>query len=339
MKNRTLIGIVCIVLAVVMVFAVTPLINKMSEPKTTVVRVTKDVARGAVLNPDMLEEVKISTNLRPNDASTYNNKNFAAADKYYTTCDMKAGDIVTSKKISTEANDINNTLNSLDGSHVAMSIKIGSNAAALTGKLESGDIVSLCITTRKNNVNVTTIPLAFKYVRVLTTTTSNGIDEDQIIKNDDGSYTMPSTITVLVTPRQAALLASYNASAIHFVLVHRGDEEVAEKYLAAEDEYLGSLENAAKESAKTMMSHLVSDDKAFNEYYEAHHDEFLAMMEKVFEQVFGMNIESQADTNIYDDSQAQQEAPSQETPSAEQPVENPQQETPIDEKPVDNEGE
>ena len=87
------------------------------------------------------------------------------------------------------------------------------------------------------------------------------------------------------------------------------------------------------------MSHLVSDDKAFNEYYEAHHDEFLAMMEKVFEQVFGMNIESQADTNIYDDSQAQQEAPSQETPSAEQPVENPQQETPIEEKPVDNEGE
>ena len=39
MKNRTVIGIVCIVLAVAVTFVVSPLVNNISDKKTEVIRV------------------------------------------------------------------------------------------------------------------------------------------------------------------------------------------------------------------------------------------------------------------------------------------------------------
>ena len=47
MKNRTLIGIVCIVLAVAVTFLVSPLVNRISEQKTDVIRFTKDISHGS----------------------------------------------------------------------------------------------------------------------------------------------------------------------------------------------------------------------------------------------------------------------------------------------------
>lgn len=49
MKNRTLIGIVCIILAVVIIFGVSPMINKMTEGKTEVVSFAKNISQGAAI--------------------------------------------------------------------------------------------------------------------------------------------------------------------------------------------------------------------------------------------------------------------------------------------------
>ena len=46
MKNRTIIGIVCIVLALILTFAIAPLVNKMAESKVDIVRMTSDVVQG-----------------------------------------------------------------------------------------------------------------------------------------------------------------------------------------------------------------------------------------------------------------------------------------------------
>lgn len=300
MKNRTLIGIVCIVVAVVMVFGVTPLINKMSEQKTTVVRLSSNVSKGAALKASDLEEIKMTNNILPEKAMT--SKEFLTTGTYYASVDMQKGDVLTLNKITSDANNVDTILSGLDGTQVAMSIKVDSFAAGLSGKLESGDIVSFCVTKDKK----TTIPLAFKYVRVLTTTTSGGVDEDQVKKKDDGSFALPATITVLVSPRQAALLASYKNDFVHVVLVSRGDEEKAAKYLEKENEYLDALEEAAMESAKKMLSgnpSIVSSDAAFNAYYEAHRAEFLSMMNTIFENVFGMNFDT-SDATIYEDAEA-----------------------------------
>ena len=46
MKNRTIIGIVCIVLALILTFAIAPLVNKMAESRVDIIRMKNDVIQG-----------------------------------------------------------------------------------------------------------------------------------------------------------------------------------------------------------------------------------------------------------------------------------------------------
>ena len=43
MKNRTIIGIVCMILAVAMTFAIAPVVNRLTSDTTTVVRLKQEV--------------------------------------------------------------------------------------------------------------------------------------------------------------------------------------------------------------------------------------------------------------------------------------------------------
>ena len=61
MKNRTIIGIICMIAAVAITFAAGPLVNRMTADTTTVLRLTEDVNQGAQLTEEHLEEVKINT--------------------------------------------------------------------------------------------------------------------------------------------------------------------------------------------------------------------------------------------------------------------------------------
>lgn len=86
---------------------------------------------------------------------------------------------------------------SLKGDKVAMSITINSFAGGLSGKLENGDIVSIYVT---DNDSHTEVPASLKYVKVITTTTSGGIDENDVVENEDGSFVcsrMSNLFTVL----------------------------------------------------------------------------------------------------------------------------------------------
>lgn len=117
-----------------------------------------------------------------------------------------------------------------------MSISIDSFAAGLSGKLQNGDIISLIVVTKDN---VAAIPGELKYVKVITTTTSEGIDQDSVIRNDDGSFEIPSTITVLVSPEQAKLIAQFESNCtINAALVYRGTADVAAQFILKQDEFL-----------------------------------------------------------------------------------------------------
>lgn len=87
------------------------------------------------------------------------------------------------------------------------------------------------------------------YVKVITSTTDDGIDKDELTQNEDGTYELPTTLTLLVTPAQAKLLVSYeNKCTIHADLVYRGDSKTAQKFLDAQDLY---LENYTDEKDNT----------------------------------------------------------------------------------------
>ena len=56
MKNRTVIGIVCIILAVAVTFVVSPIVNKISDQKTEVVRFVNNVSHGTQIKETDIEK-------------------------------------------------------------------------------------------------------------------------------------------------------------------------------------------------------------------------------------------------------------------------------------------
>ena len=238
MKNRTIIGIICMVLAVAITFLISPVVNNLTSDTTRVIRLAKDVKQGSPITDEDIEVVKVKTDTKPKGIIVRKNEVVGK----YAASNLFAGDYFTKAKLSGEANTADDVFASLDGSKIAVSVTIDTFAAGLSGKLQNGDIISLIVTPKGETESV--IPAELKYVKVVTTTTSGGIDNDSVVKNEDGSYELPSTITVLVNERQAKLLALYEKNAdMQVALVYRGDKKTANKFLAKQNEYFGGKVN------------------------------------------------------------------------------------------------
>ena len=66
-KNRTVIGVICILLALIICFAVTPLFNKAISDKTEIVRVVKPVKIGEEITADKVSVVEVGAYNLPED--------------------------------------------------------------------------------------------------------------------------------------------------------------------------------------------------------------------------------------------------------------------------------
>ena len=244
MKNRTIIGIVCIVLALVVTFAVAPLVNKLSDSRTDIVRLKNDIVQGHMIQESDIEVVTVGSTGLPTNIIT---KKEAVVGKF-AACDLKANTDLLQSMISDKSDSADDVFHTLDGKKQAISITISSFAGGLSGKLENGDIVSLVIF--ENETNKATIPGGLTYVKVITTTTAEGFDKDELTPNEDGTYELPTTLTLLVNPTQAKMLVEYeNRGVIHADLVYRGDSKTAQKFLDAQDLYFVML--AEKEDEET----------------------------------------------------------------------------------------
>ena len=104
----------------------------------------------------------------------------------------------------------------------------------------NGDIVRLIV---NKDDDGSFIPAELQYVKVITSTTAKGIDKDELIRNEDGSYELPTTLTLLVDTYQAKLLAEYeNNCKIHAVLVSRGNDELANEFIEKQNKILDEIE-------------------------------------------------------------------------------------------------
>lgn len=242
MKNRTVIGIICMLLAVAVTFGVAPMVNRMMGDTTTVIRLSADVKQGAQITAEQIETVEVKTDTLPAGIIAQKSE---VIGKYAVSA-LYAGDYFTAAKLTGESNSAEDVFASLDGSKVAVSITIDTFAAGLSGKLQNGDVISMIVTNKDSGSAV--IPAELKYIKVITTTTAGGVDKDSVIKNEDGSYELPSTVTVLVSTGQAKLLAKYEeSSAMQTALVYRGDNATAQQFLDKQDEYLKTAGGAANE--------------------------------------------------------------------------------------------
>ena len=234
-RNRTVIGVLCILLALIICFGVTPLFNRSASEKTEIVRVTKDIKEGDEITAEMVQTVEVGAYNLPQNLMT-DKKEVVGK---YATADLAAGDYILSSKLSAVPAAENAYLYNLDGKKQAISVTIKSFATGLSGKLESGDIVTVIVADYQGK-GETAIPPELQYVEVISVTASSGYDANTGEVVDEKE--LPSTVTLLVTTEQAKVLAELEQdSELHLALVYRGTPENAAKFIAAQDALIKEL--------------------------------------------------------------------------------------------------
>ncbi len=240
-KNRTVLGIICVILSLGICFGVAPMMNKSASEKTEIVRVKSPIKNGDEITADLIETAEVGSFGLPENVI----KDADTLVGSYALADFSVGDFILNDKISAEMQAENEYLYNLDGSKQAISVTIKSFAGGLSGKLESGDIVSVISADYKGS-GVTEIPKELQFVEVISVTADSGNDANQgnsSGSDEEESKELPSTVTVLVTPLQSKILAELECDGeIHLSLVYRGDAENCSEFLEKQAEILAQFE-------------------------------------------------------------------------------------------------
>lgn len=237
-KNRTVIGVLCIVLSLIICFAVTPLFNQSISEKTEIVRVVKPVKVGEEITAEKVKTVEVGGYNLPNDVV----KNLDTAIGKFASADLAPGDYIITSKIAEEPAAENAYLYNLNGEKQAISVSVKAFANGLSGKLQSGDIVSV-IAPDYRKQGATVIPAELQYVEVIAVTANSGYDANTGEQaEEDSEKELPGTVTLLVTPEQAKVLAELEADGkLHIALVYRGDKINAAAFITAQESVLLEL--------------------------------------------------------------------------------------------------
>lgn len=253
-KNRTVIGLLCIVLSLVICFVITPMFNRTISEKTEIVRVTRNIRIGDEITKDMVKLVEVGSYNLPESVV----RNIDEVIGKYASADMAPSDYIIRSKVAEEPAAENAYLYNLNGEKQAISVSVKAFANGLSGKLISGDIVSV-IAPDYRKQGSTIIPPELQYVEVIAVTANSGYDANTGERGDEETEKeLPGTVTLLVTPDQGRVLAELEADGkLHLSLVYRGTKENARKFVEAQEIMLEELypleseemeENTEKES-------------------------------------------------------------------------------------------
>ncbi|SCJ45126.1 Flp pilus assembly protein CpaB [uncultured Clostridium sp.] len=232
-RNRTTTGVIAIVIASTLCFVIAPIYNKSIQKPVNIVQVTSDIKRGEKLTSDNVKVVETIQKYAPSSAVSEKD-----AIGKYAVADMLKEDIVLQKKLSKNRLSEDKYLYGLNGHQQAISFTIKNFASGLSGKLETGDIISVIATTEDDNGNEKTYtPKELTYVKVLAVTNSEGKDKGE--KRIEDQKELPVTITVLANKQQAELIAKLEStSKMHVSLAFRGTEKEGLDYLNKQNSML-----------------------------------------------------------------------------------------------------
>lgn len=244
LKNRTVIGVICIVLSLIICFVVTPLFQKTMSEKKEIVRVVKPIRSGEEITADMVKTVEVGSCNLPEDVV----KQLDTVIGTFASADLAPGDYILASKIAEEPAAENAYLYHLTGEKQAISVTVKAFANGLSGKLKSGDIVSVIAPDYKKQ-GMTVIPAELQYVEVIAVTANSGYDANTGEELEEGAdRELPGTVTLLVTPEQSKVLAELEADGkLHLSLVYRGDAASAGQFIEAQEQVLEELYAPEKE--------------------------------------------------------------------------------------------
>lgn len=275
LRNRTVLGIACIVLSLIICFGLTPLFSRIVSEKVSVMQVTGDIQRGELITSNKVKRVEVGGYNLP--ASVIKSETNIIGK--YAKADLHVGDYILNTKISESPLVNYEYLTGFDGTQRAISVSVKSLAAGLSGKLKAGDIVSV-LATDFGDLRETISPEELKYVEVLAVTASNGLDTNEYKKDPkriESDKELPATITLKVSDAQANRLAEMEAKGkIHMVFVFRGERENAVKFLEEQERILHGndpyeLEDAELPEVTEDLNHVIEVESA-NELEEAEHE-------------------------------------------------------------------
>lgn len=236
-KNRIVLGLICIVVSLLICFGITRMFNDALKSKVTLVRVTKEIRTGEQITDKMVTSVEAGGYNLPSNV-IYKIEDVVGK---YANADLYKGDYILKSKLSDTPMLRNAYLNKLNGENRAISVSIKSFASGLSGKLEAGDIVSL-IAADVGSQRETLVYPELQYVEIIATTGSSGSDQNVQERGNGEEEELASTITVLASPEQSRLLAELEQTGkLHAALVFRGESTLAQKFLDEQASVLKEL--------------------------------------------------------------------------------------------------
>ena len=233
-KNRYVIGILCIIVALLIVFFVVPALQSSYQGEyVSAVRMKQSIEAGTQITTEMLETVKAPEKLVNggiSDASLAVGK-YAAADLY-------AGDFLTTQKLSGSIAEHSSFPAGTAKGKIVVSVTLPTLASGVSGYLLPGDVVTV-MALPKGSVNQSlgvepgmgetdlssaVIYPELQYIEVCMLTASDGSDASvEAQPDEDVKNSLPVTISFYATQEQALLLAELeNQSIIHLAFVARG---------------------------------------------------------------------------------------------------------------------
>jgi pilus assembly protein CpaB len=266
LRNRTVVGITCIVVALAICFGLTPMYNSAITAKTEVIRVSSDILKGEEITKDMLQVVEIGE---------YNLQDTVIRDEVeiigkYANSDIYKGDYLIAEKLSDGPLVNYAYLYDFDGTERAISVTIKTFAAGLSGKLEPGDIVTVMVSDYGERKETIT-PSELQYVQVLAVTASSGLDTEEYVPSEEDNYVedekeLPSTITLKVNAEQAKLLADLEIKGkIHAVFVYRGSEEHCDEFLDEQEQVLEEIRLQKEEEERLAEEERLRQEELLNQ--------------------------------------------------------------------------
>lgn len=120
LKNRTVVGVICILLSLLICFGLTPLFNQSVSQKAEIVRVVQPIRAGDEITESMVQIVEVGGYNLPEDVL----RQKESAVGKYATADLAVGDYIIPSKLSDAPAAENAYLYSLDGSQQAISVSI-----------------------------------------------------------------------------------------------------------------------------------------------------------------------------------------------------------------------
>ena len=268
LRNKFLIGILCIVIGVTVGFVLLPKSQDADINMTKVVRLTQDVEAGTKLEEKMLEIATIPAESVPDGASS-------ALESFlnrYASSQLYEGDILTSAKVRDTL--VDPVAAAAAKGKQLVSVTVPSLSAGVSGTLQPGDVVSIMVTSKVTQFNQnlglmtpvedseetsdwqtggslissvtkesqTYIPEELRYLEVCKVSSSDGTDA--LVNGDkdkEEPNRLPVTITFYATEVQALKLAEVEQNGeIHVTFVARGD--AADAYIPRDERVLVDIE-------------------------------------------------------------------------------------------------